>query len=136
MMTKSEVLIRTILGKVQYDIRPFIYSLDVACELLAVSENMWDEICVTRDIYRVAARRLGKKTETVARSAERLANLCWDSMDQQMVLKYIGEPIRDINAPSELIFYLAFYIRHGKPYYKVVRERFELFFVREHAEAR
>ena len=34
---------------------------------------------------------------------------------------YIGKPIRDLRAPNEMIFYLAFLVHFDQPFYRVVQ---------------
>lgn len=131
MITDSEILIRMILDEVRPDIRPLACTLNVVGEKLFDEGLDWSELCVTKDIYPVVAHRLGKQTASVARSAERLANRCWEAMDQEQIVRYIGKPLRRINAPSELIFYLAFYLRRGEPYYRIVHERLQLLLLAE-----
>lgn len=131
MMSKTEILIRSILNTVRTDIRPLACTLDVIGEKIAEEGLDWSELCVTKDIYPVVARRLGKQPSSVARSAERIANQCWEEMDQWQTIRYLGKPIDHLRAPSELMFYLAFFARHGKPYYRVIRERVRRYWTAE-----
>ena len=61
-------------------------------------------------------------TTAVSRQIVRLCNLCWDTMqDTGEVEQYIGKPIRDLRAPNEMIFYLAFFVHFDQPFYRVVQ---------------
>ena len=48
-MTKSELLLRSILGPVRADVRPLAYAVDIAGELLFVRRIPMDDIRVTKD---------------------------------------------------------------------------------------
>lgn len=41
--------------------------------------------------------------------------------DTGEVEQYIGKPIRDLRAPNEMIFYLAFLVHFDQPFYRVVQ---------------
>ena len=67
--------------------------------------------------------------KTVSRRIERLSNLCWDTVvSRGLVTEYIGAPIRDIHAPRDMIFYLAFYVYFDAPFFAVIRQRPALLF--------
>ena len=120
-MTKSEQLIRSILGPIRSDIRPLSYAVEIAEELLFEQKIPMDDIRVTERIYPAVAGQIARSTGTVARRVERLANLCWDALvERELVEQYIGEPIKKIRAPRDMIFYLANFIHFGKPFYAVI----------------
>lgn len=128
-MTKTETTIRFILGAVGMDIRPLAISVDVAINLMFFENVPMDEIYVTDDIYPEVASimktQYGKflSSKTVARQVERLANLCWDSLvSRNLVMEYIGTAIKDIRAPRDVIFYLAYYIHLDTPYFVVMHD--------------
>ena len=107
-MTKTERTIYALVGPVRYNTLSFSLAIDTAMELLFVRKIAMDDIRVTRDIY--------------APTAVRLCNLCWDTMqDTGEVEQYIGKPIRDLRAPNEMIFYLAFFVHFDQPFYRVVQ---------------
>ena len=94
-----------------------------------------DDIHVTDNIYPNVAKlvnnRRGKPSspETVSRRIERLANLCWDMLvERGLVLEYIGAPLKDIRAPRDMIFYLAFYIYFDAPFFTVIQKQPALLF--------
>lgn len=121
-MTKTERTIYALVGPVRYNTLSFSLAIDTAMELLFVRKIAMDDIRVTRDIYAPTAARLGKTTTAVSRQIVRLCNLCWDTMqDTGEVEQYIGKPIRDLRAPNELIFYLAFFVHFDQPFYRVVQ---------------
>lgn len=108
-MTKEEALIRSILGPSPNNIRTFTSAVRLTVELLFEKKIPLDDIQATSDIYEPVAIELQKKPQTTARQIERLANLCWNVMDENQKRKYIGRNLKDISAPREMIFYLAYY---------------------------
>ena len=134
-MTKTEAVIRSILGAARPDIRPLVYAVDITIDLLFTQGIPMDDIHVTDDIYPAAARlvkdRCGRPAspEAVSRRIERLANLCWDTLvERGLVLEYMGAPLGDIRAPRDMIFYLAFYIYFDAPFFTVIQQRPALLF--------
>ena len=71
---------------------------------------------------------MAKDSRSVARQVERLSNQCWDTMDCLQKRKYIGKELKDIRAPKDMIFYLAFYVRFKESFYKILEEHPELLF--------
>lgn len=121
-MTKTERTIYALLGPVRCNTLAFSHAIDLAMELLFARKIAMDDICVTRDIYAPVAVRLGKTTNAVSRQIVRLCNLCWDTMaGNGEVERYLGKPIRDLRAPNEMIFYLAFLVHFDQPFYRVVQ---------------
>jgi len=107
-MTKTEAVIRSILGAVRADIRPLAYAVDIAINRMFIQKIPMDDIYVTDDIYPDVAKfvknRRGKPSspETVSRRIERMANLCWDTLvERDLVLEYDHSfPLRS-KAPKE-----------------------------------
>ena len=134
-MTKTEAVIRSILGAARADIRPLAYAVDAAMNLMFVRKIPMDDIHVTDDIYSDVAKLVNDRCgnpaspEAVSRRIERLANLCWDMLvERDLVLEYIGAPLKDIRAPRDMIFYLAFYIYFDAPFFMVIQEQPALLF--------
>ena len=134
-MTKTEAVIRSILGAAKPDIRPLAYAVDAAMNLMFVRKIPMDDIYVTDDIYPDVAKLVNNRRENpaspgaVSRRIERLANLCWDMLvERGLVLKYIGAPLKDIRAPRDMIFYLAFYTYFDAPFFTVVQKQPALLF--------
>lgn len=127
-MTKEEILIRSILGLCRKDVRTLAYAVGEAEELLFYRKIPMDDILVTKHIYPAVAERTGKSYKAVSRQIERLGNLCWDSLDEKQKMSYIGKPLKDIRAPRDMIFYLAFYSHFDKPYYEIIYKNPSLLF--------
>ena len=134
-MTKTEAVIRSILGAARVDIRPLVHAVDITISLLFTQGIPMDDLHVTDNIYPAAARlakgRCGNPASpgAVSRRIERLANLCWDTLvERNLVLEYIGTPLKDIRAPRDMIFYLAFYIYFDTPFFMVIQKQPALLF--------
>ena len=128
-MTKSELLVRSILGAVRADIRPLTHAVDIAEDLLFVQHISMNDIRVTKDIYPQTAAKINRSIAATSRCIERLANLCWDSLaEKELSLRYIGRALGDIRAPRDLIIYLAFYLHFGRPFFKVIADEPALIF--------
>lgn len=134
-MIMTEAVIRSIFGTSRVDIRPLVYAVDVAIQLMFVQGIPMDDISVTKDIYPDVAVRIKKKyagvpsIRTVARRIERLANMCWDMIvARELVMEYIGAPLKDIRAPRDMIFYLAFYSHLGVPFFVAIERQPTLLF--------
>lgn len=134
-MTKSEAVIRSIIGAVGMNTRPLACAVDIAIDLMFARGISMDDIYVTVDIYPEVAKQMkdrrGKipSTKTIARRVERLANLCWDSLVARgLVLEYIGAPLQDIRAARDIIFYLAFYVYLDIPFFTAIQRQPELLF--------
>lgn len=127
-MTKEAALIREIFGPGRKGTQALASAVREAGKLLFEERIAMDDILVTKDIYPEVAKQLGKGSRNIARQVERLANQCWDGMDGKQKRKYIGKDLKDIRAPKDMIFYLAFYVRFRQGFYKVLEKEPELLF--------
>lgn len=128
-MTKSEAIIRSILGVSRMNINPLVYSIEVALDLMFNKNIPMDDILVSKDIYPAVAKKLNKSACAVSRQVERLANVCWDAIaKRKLIMKYIGADINDIQAPKDIIFYLAFYVYFDLPFFTVIERQPALLF--------
>ena len=71
---------------------------------------------------------IDKSYLATARQLERMGNLCWDRLGEEGCRLYIGRQLKDIRAPRDMLFYLAFYSYFGRPYYEVLEENPQLLF--------
>ena len=134
-MAKTEAVVRFILGPIGMDVRPLAYAADIAIDLIFYQRMSMDDIQVTNDIYPEVAKLLknhyGKvpTSGTVSKRIQRLANLYWETLvDRDLVLEYVGAPIKDIRAPRDIIFYIAFYAHLDTPYFIAIRQEPSLLF--------
>lgn len=127
-MTKEEAVIRSILGPVRSEIRTFACAVGITVHLLFDERMSQDDIRVTKHVYPEVAKRTGKSYASVSRKLERMGNLCWDNLGEEGRRTYIGRQLRDIRAPRDMLFYLAFYCHFNRPYYEVLEEMPELLF--------
>ena len=128
-VTKTEAVIRSILGAAGPDIRPLAYAVDAAITLMFVQKIPMDDIYP--HVAKLVRNRRGipSSPKTVSRRIERLANLCWDALvSRNLVLQYLGAPLENIRAPRDMIFYLAFYIYLDTPFFIAIRKQPALLF--------
>ena len=119
-MTKSERIIRSIIGAERTNIRALAVAVDITADVLFIQGVPMDEIAVSKDIYPVVANRIGKTIPPTVRQIERTANLCIDALDDPLMEQYIGRPLAFRPPPRALIIYLALYLHFGEPFFKVI----------------
>ena len=121
-ITEETALILEIFGPGRKGIQALASAVCEARNLLFEERVAMDDILVTKDIYPEVAKRMGRDSRNVARQVERLANQCWDGMDGAQKKKYIGKELKDIRAPKDMIFYLAFYAHFRQGFYRVLEK--------------
>ncbi len=126
-MTKEEALIYAILETFRGNVHDLACAVRETERLLFTEQKSIDDILISKDIYPVAARQTRKSLCATTKQIERVANLCWDHLNETSRLKYIGRNLDDIHTPSDMIFYLAYYCHYGKPYYCLLKDFPELF---------
>ena len=127
-MTKEEALIRGIIGPTRCEIRVFARAVSVTSHLLFCEGVAQDDILVMSHIYAEVAHQLDRELSAVSRQIERIGNLCWEHLDAEGKQKYIGRQLKDIRAPRDMLFYLAYYLHFHTPYYEVLERWPELLF--------
>ncbi len=121
MLTRSEQFVCSILGTTRSDIRPFSAALDVILFLHFAQNIPRGDIKITKSVYPQIALLLNKSPSAVSRSVERLANLCWETVKNQGRLsELVGRELHDIPAASDILFYLAYLLHFGKPFFTVL----------------
>lgn len=124
-MVSANNLVRSIFGFSRCNIRALVCSVEVAYDLMFVQGRTRDSIYVTKDIYPVVAKELcAKECDTVARHIERLCNRGWDRIkrDQKLMDRFVGNHAEELDAPSELIFFLACYMKYERPFREVLEQ--------------
>ena len=124
MMSKSEAVIRRILGTERINVLPLSYAIEITAHCLLIQHMRMDDWMMERDVYSVAAKRLHKDPVTVTRNITRAANRCRDKIKAEgWSGRYIGEMVKDIGDPNMMIKYLAYYAYYDRPYYEVIGKR-------------
>lgn len=121
-MKNTEMMLRSLVGPVRIKIKPIAVAVEVAEELMFDQGVDRDDIYVTKHVYPMVAKRLGITQAAATRSIERAANLCLAPSNVQRLEKLVGRRLNCINAPSDIIFYLAYYRRFGRSYYEVIEK--------------
>ena len=119
-MTKEEAVIRDIIGPELVDVQSLACAIEKMERVLFTERIPMSKVQVTKRIYPQVAKRLGLGLKTAARQVERQSNRCWDAMDEERMLKYIGRVLRSPAPPSMMITYLAYYCYYGEAFYEVV----------------
>lgn len=119
-MTSAEILIRNILGPTPNSVKPLACAVQLTVEIMFIKRVEQEDIHMTNDIYEQVGVILRKNGKTMARQIERQANYCWNFMTDEQKRKYIGRDLKDIQAPRDMIFYLAYYLQYGKSYYELM----------------
>ena len=116
-MQKPKLLLYSILGPIRPDIRPLVYAVETAEQLLFVWHVPMEDIKAISHIYSQVAERLKKRTATVTKAIERLTPLCWDALVlNNLLLTYIGDPSTQVPPPRMLVIYLATYAYFELPF--------------------
>ena len=110
-MTKTEAVIRSIFGAVGMDLRPLVYAVDAAIELLFLQGVAMDDICVTKDIYPETARRFGTTGPGVERAVRTLIHAVWRGEDHHMLEQIAGTHLTQPPTNAEFIDMLAGFLR-------------------------
>lgn len=128
MMTKTEALVRSVLGPSGGDIRPLALAADLFAQRMFVDNIPMDDVHVTKHIYPYVAKLLRKRADTTTRRVERLANRCWDIGDRERLNQIAGKPLRMCPAPKDMLVYFAFYSFWDMPFFRAIEERPALLF--------
>ena len=122
-MVSANNLVRSIFGFSRCNIRALVCSVEVAYDLMFVHGKTRDSIYVTKDIYPVVAKELcAKECGAVARHIERLCNRGWEQIkkDERLMERFVGNHAEELDAPSDLIFLLACYMKYEKSFREVL----------------
>ncbi len=106
-------LIRSIFGFSGMNTQPLVDAVELAYRLMFVRGRSRSSIQLSRDIYTVVAEKHGKKCGAVTKQLERLCNECWNRIrkDPYQMARLVGPHPRDIDSPSEVMFFLACYLK-------------------------
>lgn len=132
---KNRVYNRFLFGASRKDIRPLVHAVDITIKLMFSQGIPMDDIRVTHAVYPQVAKRLKTRSgaspsaKTTARRIQRLANACWDALvERNLVKEFLGTSLRDLQAPRDLLFYLAAFSHLGIPFFEAVKRYPELLF--------
>ena len=103
-MTKEEILIHNILGPMKGGVRTFACAIRITAHMLFEEHMAQDDILVTKHIYPEVAKAVNKSYLAAARQIERMGNLCWDRLDEEGCLLYIGRRLQGTRAPRAMLY--------------------------------
>ena len=121
-MTKTETLLRALLGPVREDIRP-LAAVDYVAGLLFVEEMQLDDVRITKRVYPAVAKQLGKPATAISRSVERLTARCWSDGDPELLQTILGRKVLAPYSPRETVICLAYYVHYDCSMHEVLRRR-------------
>lgn len=127
-MTKTEAIVRSVLGPSGGDVRPLVFASDLFAQRMFVENIPMDDIKVTKEIYPYVAKLLKKRAGAATKSVERLANRCWDLGDRERLNEIAGKVLRTCPVPRDVLVYFAFYSYLDIPFYKAIEQRPALLF--------
>ena len=128
MMSKTEMIIRSVLGPSGGDIRPMAVASDIFAKRMFEEHIHMDDIQLTKDIYPSAAAILGKKPKSVGRKVERIANRCWDYGDRRRLIEIAGRELLTPPTVKDCLIYFAFYSYKGIPFFEAIDQEPSLLF--------
>lgn len=127
-MTRSEALVRSVLGPCRKGIRPFVCAIECIVQRSFVIDYPIEDIQVTKVIYPEVARLLNMRPNAAARQIERIANDCWDRGDRERLNEILGGPLPSCPPPHEMLFYFAAYSYYSLPFRQVMERELALMF--------
>ena len=122
-MTKTETLLRALLGPVREDIRPLAAVVDYVAGLLFVEKMQLDDVRITKRVYPAVAKQLGKPATAISRSVERLTGRCWSDGDPELLQTILGRKVLAPYSPRETVICLAYYVHYDCSMHEVLRRR-------------
>ena len=122
-MTKTETLLRALLGPVREDIRPLAAVVDYVAGLLFVEEMQLYDVRITKRVYPAVAKQLGKPATEISRSVERLTARCWSDGDPELLQTILGRKVLAPYSPRETVICLAYYVHYDCSMHEVLRRR-------------
>lgn len=122
-MTRTEALVRAVLGSSVKNVRTFVAAIDKAIEKSFACKRSIDDIQVTKVIYPEVANQLGKTSGAVSRQVGRIANACWEQGDRDRLNEIVGYELPCRPPPKELLFHFAAFSFYGVSYREVINQR-------------
>ena len=127
-MTKTELLLRSVLGPYRRDIRPFVYAAECIIRQSFSVNAPIESILVTKDIYPKVALTLQIQPESAAQQIERIANDCWDLGDRDRLYVILGKEPPLCPPPREMLIYFAAFSYYGIPFQQAMDQQLATMF--------
>lgn len=127
-MTRSEALVRSVLGPRRREIRPFVYAIECIIRHSFAINCPIEDIQVSKVIYPEVAKLLSIRNHTAARQIQRIANNCWEQGDREQLNQILGGPLPLCPPPHDMLFYFAAFSFYGLPFQEVMRQELAAIF--------
>lgn len=124
-MTKTEALVRSVLGSNRKNIRSFSLSIDLIIQKALEHNCSFEDFPVTKEIYTEVAKGMNKDWKAVSKQVERITFACWKSGDRARLNEIVGYELQYKPRPSELMCYFAAFSLFGAPYRQAAKEEFD-----------
>ena len=77
-----------------------------------------DGVRVTKELYPQVAKQIKKGLEAAEKAIYRAVDCCWSEGKNEALNQVIGRTLPVKPRPGELIFYCAYYLEKGYPYFE------------------
>lgn len=118
-MTRSNMLIRSVLGVKRGNISPFATAVDCLIRRSFCAGLSPEDISVS-SICDETAEILSCSPGAATRQIQRIANACWDVGDREALNRIIGKELEVCPSPREMLIYFAAYSYYGVPYHEAI----------------
>ncbi len=127
-MTKTEILVRSVLGPCRRDIRPFVCAVECIIKATFAVNMPIENIHITKDIYSQVAQILHMQPESASRQIERIANHIWDTGDRDRLYAILGKEPMLCPPPREILLYFAAFSFYGIPFQQAMDQQLAALF--------
>ena len=127
-MTKTERLLRSVIGLEGRDTGLFTRAVDQMAALLFDRKLPAGEVRLLRDICLPLAEERRIKPASVEKNLARMTRLCWEQGDRRQLDRIIGKSLDQCPTPWQMLIYFACAARQGRPFYHMIGAHRELMF--------
>jgi len=121
-MTRSEALVRSVLGPCRRGIRPFVCAIDRTIEHSFAINSPIEDLQVSKVVYTEVARHLNISWGAATRQIERIANDCWARGNRERLNEIFGRPLPSRPPPRDMLFYFAAYTFYGVSFHELIEQ--------------
>ena len=100
-MTRSEALVRSVLGPCRRGIRPFVCAIDRTIEHSFAINSPIEDLQVSKVVY---------------------TNDCWARGNRERLNEIFGRPLPSRPPPRDMLFYFAAYTFYGVSFHELIEQ--------------